>query len=49
METYIKERERAEIKGLGLGENKHSTENCHPSTKITELEEGIETNEENEH
>ena len=46
MGTYLKESERTEIKCLG-GETKHSTENSHPSTKRTELEEGIETDEEN--
>lgn len=33
--------------GWGWGKTKHSTENSHPSKKITEPEVGIETDEEN--
>lgn len=46
--NHIKESKRAEIgSGEGIKETKHNTENSHPSTKITELEEGTETDKEN--
>lgn len=47
---YVKESEREELKKIWRRNKRHkSTENSHLSTKIVELEEGTETDEENQH